>query len=67
MYNIEKATKLKGITNCRYDLNGNLFFTTVDDEQYTLTARDALEIAYTLFDSVGHSYKELEEIDDELI
>ena len=57
---------IKNITNGRYDLNGNLLFDT-DQGQITMTAKDALEIAYTLFDSVGHSYDELDEINEELI
>lgn len=58
--------EIKNIQNCRYDLNGNIFF-NADGKEYQMTARNALEIAYTLFDSVGHSYAPLEEIDEELI
>ena len=58
--------EIKNIHNCKYDSNGNLFF-EANGKQYTMTAQDALEIAYTLFDSVGHSYKPLEDIEDELI
>lgn len=58
--------EIKNIQNCRYDLNGNIFF-NADGKEYRMTARNALEIAYTLFDSVGHSYAPLEEIDEELI
>ena len=57
--------KLTNIHNCKYDLNGNLFF-EANDKQYTISARDALEIAYTLFDSVGHNYNELDNIYEEL-
>ena len=39
---------------------------TNDNRRYKISAKDALEIAYTLFDSVGHSYDELAEISDEL-
>ena len=58
---------IDSIKNGRYDLNGNLYFEDDHGNSYKMTARTALEIAYTLFDSVGHSYNELEEIDEELI
>ena len=58
--------EIKNIHNCKYDSNGNLFF-EANGKQYTMTAQEALEIAYTLFDSVGHPYKPLEDIEDELI
>lgn len=57
--------EIKNIHNCKYDLNGNLFF-EANGKKYTMTAREALEIAYTLFDSVGHSYTELEKIENEM-
>ena len=57
----------KHVHNCKYDLNGNLYFTANDNRRYKISAKDALEITYTLFDSVGHSYKPLEDIEDELI
>lgn len=59
--------ELQGIHDGKYDLNGNLYFTDRHNKQYKIHAKDALEIAYTLFDSVGHSYKPLEDIEDELI
>lgn len=58
--------EIKNIHHCRYDLNGNLFF-EANGKTYTMTSKEALEIAYTLFDSVGHSYNELDEISDELM
>ena len=58
--------EIKHVHNCKYDSNGNLFF-EANGKQYTMTAKEALEIAYTLFDSVGHPYKPLEDIEDELI
>ena len=58
--------EIKNIHNCRYDLNGNIFF-DANSKQYKMPANVALDIAYTLFDSVGHSYKPLEDIEDELI
>lgn len=58
--------EIKNIHHCRYDLKGNLFF-EAGGKIYTMTAKEALEIAYTLFDSVGHSYSELDEISDELM
>lgn len=54
------------LTNGRYNLHGDLFFTTEDGTEIKMTVKDALEVAYTLFDSVGHSYKELEAIEEEL-
>jgi hypothetical protein len=57
--------EIRHIHHCRYDLNGNLFF-EANGKQYTMTAKEALEIAYTLFDSVGHKYTELDEISEEL-
>ena len=59
--------EIKHVHNCKYDLNGNLYFTANDNRRYKISAKDALEIAYTLFDSVGHPYKPLEDIEDELI
>ena len=59
--------EIKHVHNCKYDLNGNLYFTANDNRRYKISAKDALEIVYTLFDSVGHSYKPLEDIEDELI
>ena len=56
-----------GIQNTRYDLKGNIFFEDYYGKTYKMTVREALKIAYTLFDSVGHSYTELDEIDEELI
>ena len=49
--------EIKHVHNCKYDLNGNLYFTANDNRRYKISAKDALEIAYTLFDSVGHSYQ----------
>ena len=59
--------EIKNIHNCKYDSNGNLYFTANDNRRYKISAKDALEIAYTLFDSVGHSYDALDESSDELI
>ena len=59
--------EIKHVHNCKYDLNGNLYFTANDNRRYKISAKDALEIADTLFDSVGHSYEALEDIEDELI
>ncbi|MDE6947587.1 MAG: hypothetical protein K2P14_10440 [Anaeroplasmataceae bacterium] len=58
---------IAGIKNCRYDLKGNIFFEDYYERTHKIPTRDALKIAYTLFDSVGHSYKELDEINEELI
>ena len=59
--------EIKHVHNCKYDLNGNLYFTANDNRRYKISAAYALEIAYALFDSVGHSYEPLEDIEDELI
>lgn len=58
--------RIENIKNGKYDLNGNLFLTDSNNNKIQMTTKDALEIAYTLFDSVGHSYKELDEIDYKL-
>lgn len=57
--------ELKNIKQGKYDLNNNLFF-NIDGQDYKISAKDALEIAYTLFDSMNKSYDILEEIDQEL-
>lgn len=59
--------ELKLVDNCKYDLQGYIHFTANGKEQYKIHAKSALEIAYALFDSVGHSYAPLEDIEDELI
>lgn len=59
--------ELKLVDNCKYDLQGYIYFTANGKEQYKIHAKSALEIAYALFDSVGHSYAPLEDIEDELI
>ena len=59
--------EIKHVHDGEYDLNGNLYFTANDNRRYKISAKDALAIAYKLFDSVGHSYKELDEIDDEIM
>lgn len=53
--------ELTNIHNCRYDIHGNLLFDT-DQGAYKISQKDAIELAYALFDSVGHSYNELDEI-----
>lgn len=62
--------ELQLVDNCKYDLKGYIYFTAntaTGKKQYKIHAKSALEIAYALFDSVGHSYKPLEDIEDELI
>ena len=59
--------EIKNVHDGEYDLNGNLYFTANDNRRYKMSAKDALAIAYTLFDSVGHSYRPLEDIEEELI
>lgn len=56
---------IKGIKNCKYDMLGNLFF-DIEDKHYKITEKDALELAYCLFDSIGHDYKELEAVEEEI-
>lgn len=58
--------EIKNIHHCKYDLQGYLYFET-NGKRYKMHSKEALEIAYTLFDSVGHNYKELDEISNELI
>lgn len=58
---------IDGVNNSKFDLKGYLYFDDNHGNSYKIHAKDALEIAYTLFDSVGHSYKPLEDIEDELI
>ena len=57
--------EIKNIHNCKYDLKGNLYF-EANSKQYTMTTKEALEIAYTLFDSIGYDYNILDDIYDEL-
>lgn len=59
--------EIKGIKNSKYDLNGNIYFEDSNGKSYKIHAKDVLEIAYALFDSVGHTYEELDEIGEELI
>lgn len=59
--------EIKHVHNCEHDLHGNLYFTANDNRRYRISAEDALEIAYALFDSMGHSFKELDEIDAKLM
>ena len=58
---------IDGVNNGKFDLKGYLYFDDNHGNSYKIHAKDALNIAYILFDSVGHSYNELDEIDDELI
>lgn len=57
--------ELKDVRNGSYDMSGNLYF-CANNKRYKITAKDAMEIAYTLFDSVGYSYKELDNIYHEI-
>lgn len=57
--------KLIGVTNGSYDLRGNIHFKTKNTTaSYTMSQKDALEIAYTLVDSLGLDYKILDQVDD---
>lgn len=47
----------------RYELNGTFIFSTNKGE-LTLTAEDAIEIAYTLFDWADMPYDAIENIED---
>lgn len=57
--------ELTNIKNGRYNMRGDLFFNT-DQGDYTISQKDALEIAYTLFDSAGFSYAELEKLEEKI-
>ncbi len=51
------------IKDGKYKLNGTFIFKT-DKGYLTLTAEDAIEIAYTLFDWAGMDYSAIENIED---
>lgn len=57
--------EIKHVHNVKYDMKGNIFF-NADDKPYKISTKDALELAYAIFDSMGHSYDELEQIEAEL-
>ena len=63
---VQIMEEIRNIHHCKYDLQGNLYF-EANGKQYKIACKEALEIAYTLFDSVGYSYDELDEISEELI
>ena len=58
--------EIKHVHNCKYDLNGNLYFTANDNRRYKISAKDAIEIATTLFDWAGQSYDPIEQIEDKI-
>ena len=55
--------KIKNIEDGKYDLNGNLYF---NDDSIKINVKDALKIAYTLFDWAGMSYTQLDEINEKV-
>lgn len=55
--------EIKNISNCKYNLKGDLFF-TADDKQYSITQQDALELMYTLYDSLNLPYTEPDRLAD---
>ena len=57
--------KIKNIENGEYDLKGNLSFDT-DNGKIEMTAVDALEIAYALFDWAGMGYTVLDAINEKV-
>lgn len=57
--------QIKDIQNARYTLNGRIFFDS-NVGNIEMSAKDALEISYILFDSVGIDYKVLDEISEKL-
>lgn len=57
--------EIKNVKNGRYTLNGKFEF-DIQDGILKIDAKDALEIAYTLFDWAGKDYVILNEIDNEL-
>lgn len=54
---------IQNITNERYNLKGDLFF-TADGKDYTISQQDALSLAYTLYDSLGLPYTDLDKVAD---
>lgn len=52
---------ISNIHNSKYDQR-NLYF-TANGKQYKMNQKDALEITYTLVDSLGLSYSILEEVE----
>ena len=58
---------IDGVNNGKFDSKGYLYFDDNHGNSYKIHAKDALNIAYILFDSVGHSYDELDDIYDEWI
>lgn len=57
--------ELKNVCDGSYNLQDEIFF-TANGKRHKMSARGALEIAYTLFDSVGYSYEVLDEISNKL-
>lgn len=55
--------EIKNISNCKYNLKGDLFF-TADGKQYSITQQDALELVYTLYDSLNLPYTEPDRLTD---
>lgn len=54
--------KIEPIQECKYNLNGTLFFETAH-KKYAITQKDALEIAFTLIDSLNLPYSILEDVE----
>lgn len=54
---------IQNIVNEKYNLNGDLFF-TANGKDYTISQKDALSLAYTLYDSLGLPYTELDKVAD---
>jgi hypothetical protein len=50
----------------RYDLKGNLEFLDENDNVIKINSIDALEIAYTLFDSYNMPYTILDELNERI-
>jgi hypothetical protein len=62
---IEFATKIENIKNGGYRLNGTLVFET-SIGNIKMNPKDALEIVYTLADSLGIDYSLLDEFDNRI-
>lgn len=59
-----RVIRLDGVRDGSYNLNGTIMFKTRGvDIQYAMTQKDALEIAYTLVDSLGLPYSILDQVE----
>lgn len=57
---------IKEIKNGRYKIQKSELDFDTEQDILTINAKSALEIAYTLFDMYGLSYKPLEELEEKM-